>query len=258
MSKLFRYFRILILLSLLFGVAMSAWLTKLRSTDWNEPLWISVYPINGDGSEKSERYISRLTAEHFQAIAEFTDEEAQYFKLPLRHPFNINLAPEVTSLPPEPPIDRNMLAVMWWSLKLRYWSMTENTDTGPSPDIRIFVVYYDPAENKQLAHSLGLEKGMLGVVNAFASHRMTQTNNVIIAHEILHTLGATDKYDLATTQPLYPDGYADPDRKPLHPQETAEIMGGRIPLSEEKAVIPRGLHQVVVGEKTAEEINWLN
>ena len=41
---------------------------------------------------------------------------------------------------------------------------------------------------------------------------MTEENNVIVAHEILHTFGATDKYDPATTQPRYPDGYAEPGR----------------------------------------------
>jgi len=34
-------------------------------------------------------------------------------------------------------------------------------------------------------------------------------------------------------------------------------MAGRIPLSENKAVIPRGLHQAIIGEQTAREIYWL-
>ncbi len=33
-------------------------------------------------------------------------------------------------------------------------------------------------------------------------------------------------------------------------------MGGRIPVSEGKATIPRSLDRVVVGPKTAGEINW--
>ena len=50
---------------------------------------------------------------------------------------------------------------------------------------------------------------------------------MVIAHEILHTLGASDKYDLATLAPLYPGGYAEPERDPLYPQSFAEIMAGR-------------------------------
>ena len=52
-----------------------------------------------------------------------------------------------------------------------------------------------PACATQLAHSLGLQKGLIGVVNAFASSSQAAENNVVIAHELLHTVGATDKYD---------------------------------------------------------------
>jgi hypothetical protein len=44
---------------------------------------------------------------------------------------------------------------------------------------------------------------------------------------------------------------------PRLPQEFAEIMAGRIALSERDAEIPRGLNQVLVGGKTAREIHWL-
>jgi hypothetical protein len=42
----------------------------------------------------------------------------------------------------------------------------------------------------------------------------------------------------------------------VHPQQFAEIMAGRTPVSEDKAVIPSGLHATLIGEKTAFEINW--
>ena len=115
---------------------------------------------------------------------------------------------------------------------------------------------YDPADNERLGHSLGLKKGMLGVVTAFASNKMTCSNNVIIAHELLHTVGATDKYVLATNQPLYPMGFAEPERKPLYPQRKAELMAGRIPVAQNKALMPRSLTSVVIGEASAIEILW--
>ena len=37
----------------------------------------------------------------------------------------------------------------------------------------------------------------------------------------------------------------------------AEIMGGRIPVSQREAQIPESLDLVFVGETTAYEINWL-
>jgi hypothetical protein len=73
----------------------------------------------------------------------------------------------------------------------------------------------------------------------------------------LHTLNATDKYDLSTTLPIYPEGYAEPEKTPLHPQAFAELMGGRIPRSETSAEIPNSLKHTLIGDITAREIGWL-
>ena len=78
---------------------------------------------------------------------------------------------------------------------MRYWAFSFDEYEGPKPDIRMFIVYFDPKTHKQLNNSLGLEKGLIGVVNAFADNEMEEQNNVVLAHEILHTLGAADKYD---------------------------------------------------------------
>ena len=82
----------------------------------------------------------------------------------------------------------------------------------------MFVLYHDPAVTPTVPHSLGLTKGFIGVVYAFAAPVMNGENNVVIAHELLHTVGATDKYDPANDAPRFPDGYGDPDQRPLYPQ----------------------------------------
>ena len=46
----------------------------------------------------------------------------------------------------------------------------------------------------------------------------------------------------------------EPDREPRFPQRYAEIMGGRIALSADEAIIPQSLKYVVIGEQTAREI----
>jgi len=255
--KLFKTVRIFILSMVLIGVALGSWLTSKRSTDWEQPLWIAIYPINADNSRVSQQYINQLELQDFQSIEDFIAEEAKEFNLPLKQPFTIKLAPQVDSLPPEPPESGATWEVMLWSLKLRYWAYQANTYQGPAPHIRMFVKYFEAKDQQPLAHSLGLQKGMLGIVNAFATRKMTQANAMVITHEILHTLGASDKYELGTGLPIFPVGYVEPDQNPLYPQEVAEIMAGRIPLSENKAVIPRGLHQAIIGEQTAREIYWL-
>ena len=111
----------------------------------------------------------------------------------------------------------------------------------------MFVVYYDPKTHQRLAHSLGLQKGLIGVVNAFASPAQASRNNVVIAHEFMHTVGATDKYDPSNNQPVFPEGFAEPDRKPVYPQQRAEIMAGRIPVASNSAIMPRSPAACVVG-----------
>jgi hypothetical protein len=86
---------------------------------------------------------------------------------------------------------------------------------------------------------------------------MTGSNNIVITHEMLHTLGATDKYDPSSGAPLFPNGFADPTRNPLYPQEKAEIMAGRRALSTQDAQMPANLGAVVVGPATAAEIRWI-
>jgi hypothetical protein len=90
----------------------------------------------------------------------------------------------------------------------------------------------------------------------FATKQMAGSNNIVIAHELMHTFGATDKYDFGTGQPLYPVGYADPALKPLFPQASAEIMAGRRAISPTNAEMPLSLQAVVVGPATADEIRW--
>ncbi len=254
----FKQIRIVILLAILFFVGMNAWLTRLRTTDWDTSLWVAVYPINGDGSQAASDYIDSLEGYEFEAIEAFMDQEAKRYNVPLNNPVTIKLAPEIKDIPPKPPLDGSILNVMWWSLKIRYWAYIVDTFDGPAPNIRLFLAYHAPETHKVLDHSLGLQKVLIGIVNVFADRNSEATNNVVITHELLHTVGASDKYDLSNGNPIYPDGYAEPNLEPPYPQSLAEIMGGRIPLSETKSDIPEGLEQTIIGLRTGQEINWID
>jgi hypothetical protein len=257
-KNLWKTARIALLLLVLFIVGMNTVMTGRWTTDWDEPLWVGIYPINGDGNDHVAAYIDRLEEDDFRAIIDFFAEEAEAHALPLVEPFTIRLAPAVKALPPSPPQGRNPLAAIWWSLKMRLWVFQNDTFTdGPSPEIKIFTVYHDARSGKALENSLGLRKGLFGVVHAYADYRLAPKNHVVIAHEILHTVGARDKYDPATRQPLFPDGFAYPDRQPRYPQQLAEIMGSRIPVSQTKATMPPSLAFTLIGKQTAREIKWI-
>lgn len=254
---MFKKIRITILLFILFLVGANTYLTHKRLIDWDQSISAVIYPINGDGSEFSAEYIERLTRDDFRPIEQFMQNEGTRYSLALDDPVVFEMAPAVSSLPPSPPPGANIFAIMLWSLKLRYWVWKNDTYQGPLADIKVFVLYYDPHTHSRLDHSLGLQKGHVCIVKAFAGRDLTVRNNVIITHEMLHTLGATDKYNLQTLQPIYPEGYAAPARKPLLPQKYAEIMGRAIPLSGSESRIPESVAFTVIGPQTAKEIKWI-
>lgn len=255
---MFKAIRITILLLLLLFVALGSWLTQARSTDWNNSLWVKVYPINADGSAASAEYIASLEVGEFAAIETFVAEQAAKYGREIRRPVRMELGQPVTGQPPELGSPAGVPGIMLWSLKLRWWaSRVAGEQDEVAPDVRIFVRYHDsgaPGDERRLENSVGMQKGMVGVVNAFAGRRHAAINNVIIAHEFLHTLGATDKYEAASGLPSFPAGYAEPAREPRLPQRYAEIMGGRIPISDADAMIPKSLRYVVIGPDTAREI----
>jgi hypothetical protein len=256
-SSPWRWIRIAVLLFILATVAQSAWLARSRTAEWTSSLRVVIYPINADGSQVSAAYVGQLRSASFEPIEAFFKGEGARYRLPLRDPVEVKLAPTVASQPPAPPFGGNRLEVVAWSLRLRYWAWWNDTWKGLRPHARLFVAYYDPAARPRLPHSTGLQQGMIGVVNAFARADMDGSNNVVITHELLHTFGATDKYDAAGNRPQFPDGYVEPNAQPLHPQQQAEIMAGRIPVSETRAEIPADMDQVAIGLKTAREIHWV-
>ena len=89
---MFRRFRIVVLLYTLILVGGSAWLTRTDSTDWQEPLWVLVYPINADHSNAADTYIENLEREHFSAIERFFRRQGQTYGLELDRPVTVRVA----------------------------------------------------------------------------------------------------------------------------------------------------------------------
>ena len=254
---MFKVLRIFILLMIFTGVALGAWRARTQSVEWKYTLPVNIYLVNGDESPVAAEYLRSLTVEDFKPIETFMRDEAQRYGRSESASIEIRLGGTIADQPPVPPRNGSALEVIAWSLQMRWWAYRNADTKGPGPQVKMFLLYFDPALNKRLAHSTGLQKGLIGRVNSFASRDMANQNNVVIAHEFLHTLGATDKYDPATNQPLFPDGYANPELDPLLPQQYAEIMAGRTPVSKNQAVTPESLDDALIGSRTAQEINWL-
>ena len=69
---MFRKIRITVLLYALMLVAGGAWLTRMRATDWDDSLWVLVYPINGDGSATVRKYLRELDRSSFAPLQAFS------------------------------------------------------------------------------------------------------------------------------------------------------------------------------------------
>jgi hypothetical protein len=253
---MWRSLRIALLLMVLAGVAFNAVLDRRQTVNWTRPLWVGVFPVAGDASPATARYIQGLGVRDFEPIAQFMQREAGVHGGPA-DPIRIRLHAGPFPPLPERGATNGVVSNVLWSLRLRWyaWRRMQQLDEAP-PRIRLFVVYHDPAQSLRVPHSVGLQKGLIGVVHAFAAQTERGGNQIVIAHELLHTLGSSDKYD-ARNLPLYPDGYADPGQLPLLPQRRAEIMAGRRAVTAERAEIPASLDETMIGPATAREIRWM-
>ncbi len=256
-SKQKRYVRYLVLLLVLFGLSGHKLYKYSSVRSWQETLSVVVYPSNGDGLASTEAYIRSLSGRNVAEIAKFINSEALRYGVKDISAVDLQLSFEDFDSPPRLPRSRNVLSNIVWSLYFRSWAAFKlYSGTASVPDIALFVVFFDPDDSKRLDHSIGLAGSMIAMINAFADREYQGSNNVVITHELLHTVGATDKYDAETNLPLFPHGFANPRKSPLYPQNQAEIMGGRIPVGPHMAIMPRNLRQIVVGEGTAMELHW--
>jgi len=194
----------------------------------------------------------------FDAVNDFMERETRPYGIRVTPAFYIKLAPVSTDLPPPIPDQYSPAAIAWWSLKMRWWAWIKGFgDDLIEADIQMFVLYHGLNGRNEVDISVGMRKGRYGVVNAYAEKAMNSRNLVVFTHELMHVMGASDKYIRATGEPEFPHGFADPDQYPLFPQKRAEIMGGRTPLSSFVSEMPRSLAQCKIGKKTAEEIGFL-
>jgi hypothetical protein len=197
-----------------------------------------------------------LSATEFADAQAFFAREAKRYGVALEQPFKLRMVGEYADELPRLGAGAGPLDVLLWSLRMRWLATRLRWQGEPSGDIVVFAIFHEATDGVALDGSTALDKGLIAVAHLFAHRDARATNQIVLAHELLHTLRATDKYSLASNAPSYPDGYAAPDARPLLPQSKAELMAGRIPLDAQRAEIPRDLRAVVIGAATAREIGW--
>ena len=252
--KSFRVAFLLVILAAAMGLAVIS--RPPPPPDWNEPLKVVIYPYNADGSEIVASHIDDRRLQDFKPIADFMAEQAAQYDLPIERPFELALGREIPEAPSLPPESRNLITRIHWGLSVRWWQFRFR-DQVNKPDIIVVARYHRSDELPQKMHSIAIAAQRLAVARLVAEPLYSTHNRVVLAHEILHTVGAADLYAPSSGLPLYPDGYAEPERRPLYPQRRAELMAGRIPGSPGQMREAFSLAEVVIGEYTAREINWI-
>jgi len=254
---MFKAVRILILLGILVTVAGTTLLGRWQAQSWKRPQVVTLYPINASGDAATQAFLEKLDAGAFADLEPYFQQEAARHGVSLSQPVKIVLGGRPRTVPPATPRDGGPLSAISWSLRMRWWAWRQTPPSSPVPDVKLFLMYHPADHAGALPHSTGLEKGRLGLVHLFATKSQQAQNQVVIAHEALHTFGASDKYDPSTLAPVFPEGYAAPRQEPRYPQTAAELMAGRIPIREGELRIPSSLSETVVGPATAIEIGWV-
>jgi hypothetical protein len=256
--------RIGALLVVLFAVA--AWGTgvirgRRARRAWDRPLPVAVVLVAR--APPPDAAVASLGAGVEELSRRLQAEFARHRGGTMHPPFAFALAGPVAwsgAFPLEPaspgPLDR-------LSHAFRLWRTLGSIDAaaGVAPDLydaRVYVLLEPPQGGGRgtYAEGSGAAGGEVGLVRAWAEPSDATLALTAVAHELLHCLGASDKYD-AAGHALDPEGIADPGLSPRYPQRHAEWMVGEVPLGPGRGRLPASLAEVAVGPATAREIGWL-
>ncbi|MGQ0506355.1 MAG: hypothetical protein ACT4TC_13670 [Myxococcaceae bacterium] len=252
--------RLLLLLLVLAGSALwglKIWRGRSARTDWTRTLQVGVTLV-------SERPISPATEQAWRAgleeLGRWMEGEAKRYGQSERSPVTFHLeGPHVQSQLPslELPEDRIQHLLEAWRLSRELNQIEKGVPNRYAwADARIFVTLENTSADQLSVEGLGAEGGSIGLVRASLADEDLTLSLTAVAHELLHCLGASDKYDEAGHAQL-PHGLVAPAQNPLFPQPAAEVMVGEVSLQPNTGRLPQSLSEVKIGPTTAREIHWV-
>lgn len=254
---MFRKIRITVLTLILAYVSVGAYVDTHHN--WDAETVVVLHPINASEDEVTQKFIDTLKEEDFDIIERFITENGLKYRSKETR-FKVLLGGQVYRHPklPNEEIASSIPKTMLWSLQFRYFGLRNTQKIDLKAATVVYLNYYNPTKIKtELTRSTALEQGRIAVVNLYADAKHHEFSKGVILHELLHTFGAEDRYDPYQGSPMYPVGYAEPDKQPLYPQDKAEIMGGYIPLNDQDFIIVDHIDKFVMNEITARELGWL-
>jgi hypothetical protein len=249
------------------------WRADNRVFAWTEPVRVMVValvdpetPLEGEELEElfHEFLASPRTLDgNLAGVAKWLDDQRERYSTGGRGIVDFTSAGpfKMREAPPIPPPDSASFLDRWSGTRafLEYFEdIGKDGGLGLGAyDVTVFVYFFaeERAPAYKTQHSMASRRNGVGVVFAPLGREHLPRSAALLAHELLHTFGASDKYDGARS--LYPDGYAEPDREPRYPQDHAEVMALGIPIAPGRERRVNALSDCVVGRKTAQEIGWI-
>ena len=239
------------------GWGVHDWADRRARTQWQRPLKVALVLVEREPVSKDT--LARLNTRVFELERRLAQEHARYTGRDFT-PFEIVVRGPVRS-EAEPPSAEGNGVVELLQHGLRLWRWTSAIDSAAHVELgydsRVYLVL-KPVGALATAFVEGESefRGRVGIARADIARDTLDFSLFVAAHELLHTLGASDKYD-AAGRACFPEGFAEPWRVPLFPQPAAEVMARNLPYAPYAERPPERLDELRVGELTAREIGWL-
>lgn len=261
--RLFFRIRVAFLLVVLFVVVLVAiadWRRRRARNEWRTPLDVAVVLVAPNADDRTpeeaalEAFRERATALEDRLAAEFV----RYRPISMR-PFRLRVVGPVPLAATVPRMGEGAIELAKHTLELSRWTHDIDERAGVISDhydARIYVVARRPStEERAFVEGESQKNGRIGVVEVELDASMVDFALIVVAHELMHTLGASDKYD-ADGHTHIPEGLAEPNLTPLYPQRFAEVMSRNRPVAAGREVVPTSIDELAVGLATAYEIGW--
>lgn len=259
-KRLFFRIRVAVLLFVLFVVVLYA-IRDIRSRgarkDWDHTLDVAIVLLR-DGNVDPAALES--VRERAPALADRLNAEMRRYRTVGPPPFRFHVKGPIDGVrPPPAAAGDGVVDLAKGSAALATWLGEVDPRAGVVPDhydTRIYVTVRpgDP-RSRSMFEGMSEENGRVGLVSVELDATMVDTTLFVVAHELMHTLGATDRYD-ASGHTLIPAGLPEPDRSPLYPQRFAEVMARNRVVAAGREVVPETIGELAVGSDTAKEIGW--
>ena len=240
--------------------------TLHHARQWETTKSVVVIPFPADADDlETKRYIDKLDGAYFKPVVDFFDRETRRYGLANHRPYRFRWQRVARASPPMLRNDAGMAATVWYSWSMRVYTWYIRVTQHIADHVIVYAMFRQT--RKHTADSTGLveeyaskslDKFSVCFINLSTDRGLQVKDRFVLAHELLHLSGATDKYDVATGEPSFPQGYADPEKQPLYPQTTGLLMAMAIPFSPEYSALPKTMQEISIGALTAKEINWLH